>query len=413
MPEMRRVRQLFSKSRIDDVALATRLKFQEIAKGGLAGRSVAITAGSRGIANIALVTKTVADVLKEKGARPFIVPAMGSHGGGTAEGQRLILEHYGITEGIVGVPVKSSMEAVRIGDVGGIHIYTDKLAFEADHIVVINRIKAHSDFKADYESGLCKMLVIGLGKHLGANAAHRAGSSTFGALLPQAAQIFVDTGKILGAVAIVENAGEETAIVEALPPDEIIGRERELLALAKEMQGRLLLEDIDILILDEIGKNISGAGMDPNVTGRPPTGAPGFDAPPIGRIIVRGLTECSDGNAIGIGMADIITLKMAQSIDQAPTYINALAAGVPRSAMLPMIANNDLDALAFAMIGLGHESLDGMKIVHAKNTLELEEIEVSSACLECLGRHKDRFEIMPGRRRMSFDGEGNLMAGIL
>jgi hypothetical protein len=410
LPDMMTVRQIFNKTKIVDVEEATRREFQKISSGTIEGRRVAITAGSRGIANIGIVMKTLVDELRKKGALPFVVPAMGSHGGGTAEGQKLVLEHYGVTEETIGAPVISSMEAVKIGYADGIPIYSDKSAFSADHIVVVNRVKAHSDFKASYESGICKMMIIGLGKRLGAQAAHSAGSGTFGGFLPKAAEIFIGTGKIMGAIALVENASEETAIIEAMKPEAIISKERKLLIKAKELQGRLLMESIDILIMDEIGKNISGAGMDPNVTGRPPTGAPGFEAPRIGQIIVRGLTECSDGNAIGVGMADVITLDMARNVELSPTYINALTAGVPAAAKIPMTANNDMDAVAFAMINLGRASFSDIKIVRIKNTLELEKIEVSSNYAHELKTRPDQFEIVSSAKPMRFSDDGYLMS---
>jgi hypothetical protein len=413
LPDMMRVRQKFDSGRIEDVHRKTRLAFESACPLDMTGRRVAVTAGSRGIANILPITRCVVDVLISRGAKPFIVPAMGSHGGGSAEGQRNVLEHYGITEARVGAPIISSMETLKIGETpSGVAVYADKEAMAADHIVVVNRVKAHSDFKAEYESGICKMMMVGLGKHQGADAVHRAGSFTFGKLLPEAARVFIDTGKILCAVALVENANDETAAVEVLAPDEIIQREKELLVIAKKLQGRLMLDEIDILIVDEIGKDISGAGMDPNVTGRPPTGAPGFDgAPPIGKIIARSLTKNSGGNAIGMGMADIVTLNLAGDIDLAPTYLNALTAGVTSAGRLPMVANNDRDALTFAVMCLGGKTAESLKIVHIKNTLRLETIEVSANYAGQIRDKKELFESSFETKPILFDETGS-MAGI-
>ena len=409
LPEMMRVRQLFGGERIRDVRAAVLESLSALPEEDLRGKRVAVTAGSRGIANILDVTRAVVDFLVSKGAEPFIIPAMGSHGGGTAEGQTALLAHYGITEESMGVPVKSSMETARIGHTpSGAEVHCDRFALEADRIVVVNRVKAHSDFKAKYESGICKMMMVGLGKHLGAAAVHRAGSANFGTVIPEAARVHIDTGKILCGVALVENAREETMIAEAIPPERIIAREPELLEVAKKSQGRILLEEMDLLILDEMGKDISGAGMDPNVTGRPPTGAPGFVAPAIGKIAVLSLTACSEGNAIGVGMADIVSLDLARAFDPGPTYTNALTAGVTWAGRLPMVANDDRDVLAFAMMGLGKSSLRDMKIVHAKNTLELEDIEVSTNYAGEIRVRPDRFACAFERAPMAFDEDGRL-----
>lgn len=409
MPEMMRVLQCFTGEHIRDVAAAVDAELRKTVAADLRGRCIAVTAGSRGISNIAVVTRTVIDALATRGAHPFVVPAMGSHGGGTAEGQKALLAHYGITEESMGVPIVSSMETVQIGETAsGVAVHCDRVAWEADAIVVVNRVKAHSDFKAPFESGLCKMMMVGLGKHFGAAAVHRAGSSRFGAILPEAAQIFIDSGKILCGLALVENAAEETMIAEAIAPEKIAEREKQLLEIAKAAQGRLLLDEIDLLIVDEMGKNISGAGMDPNVTGRPPTGAPGFIAPPIRQIVVLGLTPCSEGNAIGVGMADIVSLDMAREIDTGPTYTNALTAGVVAAGRIPMVANTEYDAMIFAMMGIGRAALSEMKIVHVKNTLELEIIEVSANYADEIRQKSDRLRVVETGRRMAFDETGRL-----
>lgn len=407
--KMCKIRQKINTSKIVDITEHLQEELSLVNLPLLENKRVAVTSGSRGITNIAEVTRCVIDFLKSKGAIPFIVPAMGSHGGGTAEGQKQILAGYLITEDTMGVPIISDMETVFIGEtVSGIKIACDRAAFEADYIVVINRIKAHSDFKAPYESGLCKMMMVGLGKHTGAATVHRAGSLNFGQILPDAANVFINTGKILFGLALVENGKEETSIAECIPAYDIIKREKELLVLAKEMQASLYINGADLLIIDEIGKNISGAGMDPNVTGRPPTGAFGFPDPPAKQIVVLGITSCSGGNAIGIGMADIITVEMARKIELSSTYTNALTAGVIAAGRLPMVANNDYDSLVFAAMAIGKKNVDELKIIHIKNTMELEIIEISLNMLDDLPGKQDKVMRVSDPYDLEFDFTGRL-----
>lgn len=407
--KMCKIRQKFNTSKIADITGHVHKELSILDLPSLENKKIAVTAGSRGIANIAEIIKSVVDFLKNRNAEPFIIPAMGSHGGGTAEGQRDVLTGYLITEETMGVPVISDMETVFIGEtLSGIKIACDRSAFEADYIVVINRIKAHSDFKAQYESGLCKMMMVGLGKHTGAATVHRAGSLNFGQILPDAADVFIKTGKILFGLALVENAKEETSIAECIPTKNIIKREKELLVLAKEMQARLYINGADLLIIDEIGKNISGAGMDPNVTGRPPTGALGFPDQPAKQIAVLGITECSGGNAIGIGMADIITVEMARKIEFSSTYTNALTAGVIAAGRLPMVANSDWDALLFSAMATGKKSVNELKIIHIKNTMEIEIIEISKNLLNDVLDKQDKIQIVSDFVDLKFDFSGRL-----
>lgn len=392
---MCRVRQRLDKSKVNnpEASLAASLATLELPT--LEGKRIAVTAGSRGIAGITCVTRCVINFLKSRGASVFIIPAMGSHGGGTAEGQLKLLEGYSITEETMGVPIISDMTTLNIGRTpGGVEIFCDKTAFIADYIVVINRVKAHSDFKAEYESGLCKMMMVGLGKHIGAATVHKSSSVNFGTLLPEAADVFIRTGKILFGVALIENAVKELSIIECLMPQDIVRKEKELLKIAKERQPNLYVRNADLLVIDEIGKNISGASMDPNITGRPPTGAPGFPDSPSKQIAVLGITPCSGGNAIGIGMADIISLDLARSIDFSSTYTNALTAGVICAGRIPMIANNESDVVLFSMTTLGKTSFKELNIVHIKNTSELENIEVSFNMANDVNLNKDKTEII-------------------
>lgn len=407
--KMCKILQKFDTSKIADIEEHIHKELSILDLPSLENKKIAITAGSRGIANIAEITKIVVDFLKSRKAMPFIIPAMGSHGGGTAEGQMDVLAGYLITGETMGVPIISDMETVFIGEtISGIKIACDRSAFEADYIVVINRVKAHSDFKAPYESGLCKMMMVGLGKHTGAATVHRAGSLNFGKILPEAADVFIDSGKILFGLALVENAKEETSIAECISANNIIKREMELLVLAKKMQACLYIKGADLLIIDEIGKNISGAGMDPNVTGRPPTGAPGFPDSPAKQIAVLGITECSGGNAIGIGMADITTAEMVRKIELSSTYTNALTAGVIAAGRLPMVANSDRDVLLFAAMATGKKTVDELKIIHIKNTMELEVIGISQNLQKHLLDNQDKVQKISDQLDLSFDFSGRL-----
>jgi hypothetical protein len=275
---------------------------------------------------------------------------MGSHGGATAAGQIEVLNGYGITETSVGAPIKSSMDVVEAGRFeDGTPLYTDRLAFEADAIVIANKIKPHADFKGRYESGLVKMLTIGLAKHKGAVALHDHGFAAFHEVLPKAAEILLDKLPILFGLAILENAFDELMHLEIIPKAQIMAREKELLEIAKRSIGRLLFDDIDVLIVDEIGKNISGEGMDPNVTGRPGSGLPGFPAPDIQKIVALDVTVESHGNGVGIGSADLSTRRCVEKIDLGAMYTNAFSANILNPAKLPMVLNNDHDALCVAL----------------------------------------------------------------
>ena len=311
LPRFVKVRQSFNKQKVDDVDATIASEFGKFAGRDISAKRVAIGVGSRGIRPQPPVVRAVVNELRKAGAEPFIVPAMGSHGGGTAEGQAQILTDYGIVESFVGAPIKASMDVVTVGALAdGTPIYCDKLAFEADFIVPCNRIKPHTDFRGKHESGLVKMLAIGLSKHAGAETLHRHGFENFPEVLPAAAQVFIDNTRILFAVAMVENAYDELLQLELVAPNQIHERDATLLELAKANIPRFLFDSIDVLVVDEIGKDISGCGMDPNATGRPNTGLPGFDTLPIREIVVRDLTEATHGNATGLANADVTTQRV-------------------------------------------------------------------------------------------------------
>ncbi|MFW2369077.1 MAG: lactate racemase domain-containing protein [Desulforhopalus sp.] len=408
LPRMLPVRQVFPRDTIVDTAAIVHSGFSGLDNNTLEGKSIAITAGSRGIKGLAAILRAVVMELKTRKAQPFIVPAMGSHGGATAEGQMKVLESLGINEAQVGAPIRSSMEVVPLGTASnGLKVFCDKLAYHADSIVVCNRIKAHTTFKGDYESGIIKMLVIGLGKHRGAIEAHNLGFDRFHEILPTAAELVLSKTSVLCGIGLVENGYNELARVEVIPTDRIMRREIELLKEAKRVMGRLLLDEIDILIVDEMGKDISGTGLDSNVTGRSSWGLPGFVAPPIQRIIVRDLTPATKGNATGIGLADFTTRICAEKIDPTLTYTNAITAHVMQSAKIPIVAENDHQALRAALVTLRHGIPKAPLIVRIKNTKELETIWLSETYKEFI-KKSSNLEIIGDSRVVRFSRDGTL-----
>lgn len=409
LPRMFKARQVFSRDRIGDVEAALRAELSKLALPPLAGKRVALTAGSRGVANQAKLLRAAADWLKEKGAKPFIVPGMGSHAGATAEGQKEFVAGYGVTEAAMGVPILSSMDVVRLGvTASGFPVYCDRHAAEADWILPIHRVKPHTDFKGEIESGPCKMLVIGLGKHMGATHIHNLGFSVFASLIPEAAQLVFDTGKVLGAVAIVENAYDETMLVEAMPTSAIIEREKALLAIAKRVMAKFHTDGIDVLIVEEIGKDISGAAMDCNVTGRPTSGEPGFEnGCPIKRIVVLGMSEKTHGNASGIGLADVVTADFMKQLDPVSTYINSVTSRILEGARIPLVANHDLDAVRLAAYCCMRPDPERLRIAQITNTLLLSDILLSEAYLPLI-RGDARFEVLSDPEPMRFGADKRL-----
>jgi hypothetical protein len=411
---MFRVRQTFERPRVDDIpgeaqAQLKRLALRDRVK---PGASVAVTVGSRGIANIHLITKAIVDHLKAIGAKPFIVPAMGSHGGGTAEGQRGIVEGYGITEQFVGCPIRATMETVIVCKTAeGIPVHFDRHAYEADHVVVCGRVKPHTGFVGDIESGLMKMMLIGLGKHNGAKVYHRAiNDFSFGQIVRSVAGQVLAKCRILAGLAIVENGYDETAKLEAVPPEKFEEREKELLVLAKRWMPRLPFKEADVLILDEFGKNISGSGMDTNVVGRKylwHEAAPD-EWPKVKRIIVRGLTEETHGNAAGIGGAEFCSRRVMEQIDLNITQINCLTGGGPMGAMLPVCLDSEREILDAALATVGLVEPPNSRILWAKNTLQVAEVECSESYLQ-EARGRDDLEILTEPRELEFDPAGDLV----
>ena len=413
LPRMMRVRQQFEAPTLEDIPAAVR---QEIASLDLSkrlkpGESVAISAGSRGIANIALIIKSLVDELKALGAEPFIVPAMGSHGGGIAEAQQEIIENYGITEEYTGVPIRSSMETVQVGATeDGVPVYFDKYAYEADHVAVVGRIKPHTDFTGEIESGLHKMMLIGLGKHKGASLYHQAiVHYSFDRIIRSVGQTVIDKCGVLLGLGIVENPYDQTALLKGVGPEEFVEREKELLILAKKWMPRLPFEQIDLLVVDEMGKNISGAGMDTNVIGRKYNdhAATEKEHPKVTRIYVRNLTEETHGNASGLGSAEYTHKRLVDGMDREITYINCMTGNHPSGASIPIYYDSDRQVLDAAIKTVGLVEPEQSKVVRIHNTLELGEVLVSEAYLPEVEK-RDDLTLVEGAAAMEFDANGDL-----
>ena len=411
------VRQLRSTPTLPNVAQALHgdLKRFGLAARVRPGASVAITAGSRGIRDIDLVIRSVTEELLSSGARPFVVPAMGSHGGATAEGQKRLLADLGVTEASVGVPIRSSMEVVQVDAAtaaAGMPIWFDRLAAEADHVVVVNRVKAHTDFCGPVQSGLLKMMLIGLGKHRGATEYHRAfNHCSFDQIVAEVGPRLVQACRVLCGVAIVENHRHETGLLEIVEPARFAEREVELLRLAQSWMSRLPFDQIDLLIVDHMGKEISGSGMDTNVIGRKgwSTGEFFEQRPRIGRIYVRDLTGASHGNAIGIGLADLAHSRLIEKIDLPATYTNALTSGTPRGASIPPHFPTDREALAAALQTIGTPDPRQARVVRIRDTLELDELLVSEGLI-ANAQDNPELEVEGEPQPMRFDAAGDLPA---
>jgi hypothetical protein len=374
------------------------------------GHRVAIAAGSRGIADIAEILGAIVEFLKSLDADPFLFPAMGSHGGATAEGQVAMLEQLGVTEASVKAPIISSMEVAEIGTTeNNVSVFIDKNALSADHIVVVNRIKSHTKFKAPIESGLMKMMAIGMGKQKGAELYHKAAvQHTFFKIITDAARLVLKKTPVICAVGILENAYGETAKITALKTDEIEIREKDLLLLSKKMMAKLPFNEIDLLIIDEMGKDISGVGIDPNITGRNRDLLGVFPHPAqVKRLFVRDITDRSKGNATGIGLADITTQRLVDKIDYAATYKNCITGISPEKAAVPMHFGNDREAIEVALGSIGLIPAAKSKIVRIKNTLRLDTAEVSETYAETFQQRPD-LEVISGPDAMVFNGENNL-----
>jgi hypothetical protein len=374
------------------------------------GMTIAITVGSRGIANQSTTVKAIVDDLKGKGAKPFIVPAMGSHGGGNAENQLHIVEAFGITEEAMGCPIKSSMETVCIGNnEEGVPVYLDKNAFEADGIVVNCRIKPHPAFRGVYESGIMKMMTIGLGKRKGADSCHNAGFGKMARNIYLFGRTILEKANILFAVASIENAYDETARIDVVKAEDVIEQEPGLLVYAEEHMARFLFESCDVLIVDRIGKEISGDGMDPNVMGRFGTkyATGGLQAE---RVVVLDLTEATHGNGLGCGHADIVTERLVEKLDLGAMYLNAMTSRVLQPVSIPVIMRNDRQALQMAIVSCAGIDREKPRVVRILDTLHMEYILLSEAFLDEVDR-MEGIEAVTGLFELETDKNGNFYSG--
>lgn len=384
-PRLFRLRQRFPRPLEPDVPAAVRREIAPFLARVSAGQRIAISASSRGITDQLAALRECVAMLREAGAEPFVVPGMGSHGGATAEGQAGVLAEAGITEDTLGCPIRSSMEVVRIGTTEtGFPVFQDRHAHDADGLLVFCRVKPHTGFTGRVESGLCKMIVIGLGKQAGASRIHQqALRHGMERLVLDASRIIVEAERprLIGGIAVVENAYKETATVCGVSFDDhdaLVEKEAALLREAYELLPRLPFDDLDALIVDEIGKNVSGSGMDSNVTGK----KPGMTRPRIGCIYVRGLTEVTHGNAVGIGYADLMPRRLLEKIDLNKTYMNAFTAKHINVGKIPMCVENELQAVQI-MLNYRQETDPGsLRLAWIRNTLKLDELWASEALLQ-------------------------------
>jgi Lactate racemase N-terminal domain len=411
-PNMYRIRQTFEGPTVADIPAAVRAELvrADVASVIKPGQTVALTAGSRGITNIATIVKATADYLRTIGAQPFIIPAMGSHGGGTADGQLGVLHHYGITEDSMGVPLRATMEVVQLGETpDGIPVWLDKYASEADHIGVINRVKPHTDFSGAIESGLFKMMTIGLGKYHGAQHYHRANVQYgYEHVIRTVGRTMLQHARIAFGLGVIENGYDQTAVIHAVRAPQFEETEVALQALSKKLAARLPFDFIHLLIVEEMGKNISGTGMDTKVIGRIMNIIePIPKHPRILRIYVRDMHDDSYGNAMGVGLADFVSRRLVNKIDPKATYINGLTGLSPESTRIPVTFDTDREAVEAALGTIGLVKPEEARIVRIQNTLLLEELDVSEALLPEI-TPRETIEMLWGPKPLMFDSSGGL-----
>lgn len=410
LPRMVKIRQTFPAPEIEDVAGALR---QELAQSGVLtrvkpGMKVAVAVGSRGVANIPTLARVTVEELKKCGAEPFIIPAMGSHGGATGEGQRDVLKNLGVTEESAGCPIFASMDVVEIGRLdNGLPVYIDKYAHGADGIVVINRIKPHTAFRGPNESGLIKMITIGLGKQKGAASCHAYSFKYMAEHIVAMAKITLERMPILFGVGTVENAYDRVAKIAAVPAEDLLEIDSKLLLEAKANMPGILFKQIDVLIVDQIGKDISGDGCDPNITGRYPTPY-ATGGPEVSKMVILDLTDKTHGNGNGMGAADFTTRKLVNKVNFPMTYANGLTSTVLGPTHMPTVLESDRDAIRAAIKTCNARNLANARVVRIKDTLHLGEIYISEAMLD-EARTVPGITILGEPAEMSFDDKGELI----
>ncbi|WP_184403525.1 lactate racemase domain-containing protein [Geomicrobium halophilum] len=389
LPDMVQVEQSFDVPIVQDVAKEVQRVIQkrDVLQRIKHGDRIAIAVGSRGVAELPVLTRETVSAIKNAGGAPFIVPAMGSHGGATGDGQKEVLAELGVTEDSIGAPIVASMDVVKVGEIhDGMSIYTDKNAYEADHIIVINRIKPHTAFRGEVESGLTKMVTIGLGKQRGAEAAHILGFGHMAEHVPEMARIVCQNAPVLFGLGTIENAYDEVAKIVAIPAARFADEEPELLLEAKDMMPKLFIDPIDVLIVDEIGKDISGDGMDPNITGRFGTPYAEGGANAI-KVAVLRLTYKTSGNANGIGLADVTTRAVFEQTKLEKGYANALTSTVCEVVKFPMFMESEALAVKAAIKTCHNPNFDQARVVRIKNTLDIKEIQVSKSLIPEVEKH--------------------------
>lgn len=409
LPRMIKIRQIYDDYRIENITgwiweqMGKNLSHKELYK----GKRLCITAGSRGILHLDTIIRAIVDKLKEWDAEPFIIPAMGSHGGATAEGQRTLLADYNITEESMGVPIHASMDVVSIGELkDGTPVYCDKIAYESDGIIVLNKVKPHTDFHGKHESGIAKMMAIGIANHKGASMFHMQGFQSFPERIPQVCNVFLEKAPVAFGVGIVENAYDEISDIEIMEKETILEKDAELLCIAKGKIAKFKFPSIDVLIIDEIGKNISGNGHDPNITGR--SNSEGFeDALDLKKLFIRSLNKETHHNACGLGVADVTTRRCLSSVDFETTWANVITSTMLRGGAIPMYLENDREALLVAIRTCTGIDLNQAKVVRIKDTRHMDCIEVSENYYEELEEHPE-VEILSEPYEIQFDAEGFL-----
>lgn len=412
-PRLLLVRQIFRRVVEDDPAAATRRELARLRGVVEPGMRVAITVGSRGIRNLPIIVRAAGEWFRDAEAEPFVVPSMGSHGGATVAGQIELLNHLGITENKVHMQILATMDTVVIGECDdGPAVHLDAIAATADAILLVNRVKPHTDFYGQVESGLAKICSLGLGNQRGAEAIHAYGAAMLARWVPEVARKIMGAANVLGGLAILENAFDETARIAFLACEDIGGvGEARLLDEARSLMGSLPFDDLDVLVVDQLGKDKSGSGMDTNVIGRRRArGVKEFERPRIGNISVHSISPAADGNGIGVGLADFIPFRVLQQIDLHSTYMNAMTAGNSgiQRAQLPMALPTDRDAIAAAILTCGRADPANVSLVRIHDTLDLSHLRVSES-LRAVVEGTPGLEIDGDALQLSFDEFGNLL----
>ena len=413
IPRMFHARQTFPRPRVDDVTAAVRGELERLFPSATIrpGAEIGITVGSRGISGIATIVRAAVDFFKGRGAKPFILPAMGSHGGAQAENQAQLIAHYGVTEETMGCPVRPAMETHGLGRTDeGVEALLAQTAWQSDGVLLMNRIKPHTDYKGRIESGLTKICAIGLGKYNGAREIHRHLFDVgLGEAIRSVAEKIISSGKILGGVAILENAYHETAKIARVGLDEFFESEAALLEESRGLMGRLPLQEIDVLFCERMGKNISGSGLDTNIIGRSvygySQGVPWREGMPgIMRIVVSDVSDESDGNAVGMGLIEYVTERFRKKIDHRVTSLNSMTACAPMGAKMPIVLENDREALEGAL-RTSQIRAEGPRVVYIRDTLALEHVYLSEACLPLVEGRED-MEVLTEPRPLDIAPDG-------